>query len=81
MTIDSATEENLKVQGRYFYELISRIIEENEAGNTRISSITYWGFVDNLSWRSPRSPLLYDAEINPKYAYYGAILDYDRAGH
>lgn len=81
MKIDSATEENLKAQGRYYYELISRIIEENEAGTTRISSVTYWGFADALSWRSPRSPLLYDAELNPKYAYYGALLDHDRAGY
>jgi endo-1,4-beta-xylanase len=77
----SPTEENLKAQGRYYYELINRIIEGNKAGETCLSAITFWGFADNLSWRSNRSPLLYDRGLNPKYAYYGAILERERAGY
>jgi endo-1,4-beta-xylanase len=76
-----ATEENLKAQGQYYYELVNRIITENKAGNTCISAITFWGFADNLSWRNNRSPLLFDSSLNPKYAYYGAILDKERAGY
>jgi endo-1,4-beta-xylanase len=76
-----ATEDNLKAQGQYYYELISRIIEENKAGNTNVSGITFWGFADQLSWRRDRSPLLYDGNLVPKYSYYGARLDRVNAGY
>ena len=75
-----ATEENLKVQGQYYYKLINQIVEENAAGNTKVSGITFWGFADSLSWRRDRSPLLYDGQLNPKYSYYGALLDHTNAG-
>lgn len=77
----SATEDNLKKQGKYYYELINRIIEENAAGNTRVSGITFWGFTDILSWRRERSPLLYDDNLAPKYSYYGAKQDRINAGY
>lgn len=76
-----ATEENLKAQGQYYYELVNRIITENAAGNTKVSGITYWGFADSLSWRWDRSPLLFDKDLKPKYAYYGALQDREKAGY
>lgn len=80
MQIKPATEENLIAQGQYYYELVNRIIGENEAGKTNVSAITYWGFADNLSWRRDRSPMLFDQNLVPKYAYYGAMQDYQNAG-
>ncbi len=77
----SATEDTLKQQGQYYYELINRIIEENAAGNTKVSGITYWGFADKLSWRRDRSPLLFDGNLVPKYSYYGARQDRVNAGY
>ena len=79
--IEKATDENLKAQGKYYYNLINRIIVENAAGNTSVSAITFWGFADNLSWRNTRSPLVFDSNLKPKYAYYGAIQDHDNAGY
>ncbi len=76
-----ATEENLKAQGQYYYELVNRIITENAAGNTNVSGITFWGFTDHLSWRRDRSPVLFDKDLNKKYAYYGAIQDKANAGY
>jgi endo-1,4-beta-xylanase len=76
----SATEDTLKAQGKYYYELINRITEENAAGNTKVSGITFWGFADNLSWRSDRNPLLFDGNLTPKYSYYGAKQDRPNAG-
>ncbi len=78
--IEEPSEENLKKQGQYYYDLINRIITENTAGTTKVSGITFWGFADNLSWRGDRSPLLFDALLKPKYSYYGAMQDRDNAG-
>ncbi len=76
-----ATEENLIAQGKYYYELVNRIITENAAGNTNVSGITFWGFSDFLSWRRDRSPVLFDKNNNPKLAYYGALQDRAKAGY
>lgn len=77
----SASEDNLKAQGQYYYELISKIMEGNAEGTTKVSGITFWGFADSLSWRNNRSPLLFDSKLEPKYSYYGAMLDHDNAGY
>lgn len=75
------TEENLLVQGRYYYELINRIIEANKAGTTNISGITFWGISDYFSWRRERSPLLFDKELKAKYSYFGAAQVREYAGY
>jgi endo-1,4-beta-xylanase len=77
----SPTEENLTKQGKYYYDLINRIIKGNEAGTTKVSGITFWGFTDLLSWRRDRSPMLFDGNLAPKYSYYGAIQDRSKAGY
>lgn len=73
------TEENLQKQGLYYYELVNRVIESNKAGSTNISGITFWGISDAVSWRRERNPLLFDLDFKPKYAYFGAVQDYDHA--
>lgn len=75
------TEENLIAQGKYYYDLISRIAADNKAGITKVSGITFWGISDANSWRSDRNPLLFDKMFKPKYAYFGAVLDRDHSGY
>ena len=77
----SATEENLRAQGQFYYELVSKIVEGNTKGTTKLSGITFWGFSDRLSRRSDRSPVLFNRNLEPKYSYYGARLNYDKAGY
>lgn len=80
MNIKSATEANLKVQGQYYYNLISGILKLVKDGTVKMDSLTFWGFADHLSWRSERSPLLFTSAYKAKYAYYGALLMKEYAG-
>ena len=76
-----ATEDNLKKQGQFYYELINGIFERVDSGAVKMDALTFWGFGDSLSWRKEYSPLLYDLKMNPKYALYGALQLKDYAGY
>lgn len=67
-----ATEDNLKKQGRYYYDLINGIFERVDNGTVKMDSLTFWGFSDALSWRKEYSPCLYDTMYFAKPAFYGA---------
>lgn len=41
-----------------------------------ISRVTFWGLDDSTSWRSERSPLIFDRDLSAKEAYY-AVADPD----
>jgi len=70
-----ADEENLNRQGDFYYELINGIFERVDSGKIKMDSLTFWGFVDYLSWRKEASPLLFDINLDPKPAYFGALQD------
>lgn len=70
-----AEEENLKAQGDFYYDLINGLLSRKEAGSLDLDGITFWGFADNLSWRYEQYPLLFDKDLNPKYAFYGVMQD------
>ena len=76
-----ATEENLKKQGQFYYELINGIFERVDSGSVKMDALTFWGFMDSLSWRKEYSPLLYTSNFQPKYALYGALQLKDYAGY
>lgn len=78
--IKPATEDNLKSQGQYYYNLVNGLLQMAQEGTVEMDSLTFWGFADKLSWRKERSPLLYDKEYEPKYAYYGALQIKEYAG-
>ena len=78
--IKPATEENLKAQGRYYYNLINGLLKLSEEGKVNMDALTFWGFSDRLSWRKERNPMLYNSMYMPKYAYYGAMQQKELAG-
>lgn len=78
--IKPATEENLKAQGRYYYNLINGILQRVDEGKVKMDSFTFWGFADNLSWRKERNPMMYNRFYAPKYAFYGALQMKEYAG-
>lgn len=78
--IKPGTEENFKVQGQFYYNLINGILERVEAGTVKMDSLTFWGFSDQLSWRKERNPMLYNIVYKPKYAFYGVLQMKEYAG-
>jgi len=77
----SATDEHLREQGRFVYELINGLFERVDSGKLNMDAITFWGFSDGISWRREYSPQLYDADLDPKYALYGAMQIKEYAGY
>lgn len=78
--IKYASDDVLREQGRFYYDLVHGLLERVDAGTLKMDALTFWGFVDNLSWRSDRSPLLFTKLYVPKYAFYGAVQMKEFAG-
>lgn len=75
-----ATEDNLKEQGRFYYDLINGLFERADKGLIKMDALTFWGIVDNMSWRREYNPLLFNSSFKPKYALFGALQMKDYAG-
>jgi endo-1,4-beta-xylanase len=69
------------MQGRYYYELIGGLFDRIDAGTLKMDAITFWGFSDGISWRSEYRPQLYNSDLDPKYALYGAMQIKEYAGY
>ena len=78
--IGYATDKNKKIQGQFYYNLISGLMQRVKDGTLKTDSLTFWGFADALSWRQEYNPLLLDRKWQPKYAYFGALLLKEYAG-
>lgn len=65
MGIPSTSAANLQEQARNY-----RVITDIVLNNDNCHSLVIWGMKDNDSWRSASSPLLYDAGLNKKPAFY-----------
>ena len=74
------TEENLKKQGCFYYDLINGLFERVDNGTIKMDALTFWGITDSMSWRKEYKPLLYDTLYKPKYSLYGALQMKEYAG-
>ena len=72
--ITEPTDSNYLTQGRKFRSFFKCMKTLQEEG-CAITGITVWGLNDNMSWRTGEYALLFDGEMNPKKAYYGALMD------
>lgn len=71
VTTGTPESEALFVDQGYYYRDAFRDFRERAE---ELYSVTIWGLTDNRSWRSDRGgPLLFDARLQAKPAYYGVI--------
>lgn len=54
--------------------LYARLFKVFKECKDSVARVTFWGYVDNKSWRSDRFPCLFNADYSPKHAAY-AVLD------
>ena len=64
------TAANEKKQALFYAKLFSLYKEYADL----IERVTFWGYRDDTSWRSENCPLIFNADLSPKEAFY-AILD------
>ncbi len=65
MGVPSTTKQNLEEQARNY-----RVITDIMLNNDNCPTMIIWGLKDNDSWRSGSNPLLYDAGLAKKPAFY-----------
>ncbi|SFC74402.1 endo-1,4-beta-xylanase [Alkalibacterium subtropicum] len=69
LTPNETIESELERQA-YLYASLFQIYDEY---SDHISRVTFWGLNDTNSWRSDRSPLLFNDTLTAKQAYYAVV--------
>lgn len=57
------------------YKSFFRVMENLQEEGWPITNVTVWGLNDALSWRKDEFALMFDADMEPKPAYLGAMQD------
>ncbi len=60
-------------QGEYYQEFMEALLAEKYQG-ADITSVTFWGLSDDLSWRKDTNCLLFRKDLSKKPAYDGLVL-------
>lgn len=70
MTSIEHTEES---QGRFYQEFMEALLEQKHSG-VDITSVTFWGLTDALSWRPGTNCLLFREDLSCKPAFEGVVM-------
>ena len=71
---------SLSVQAKYYYDLMSAILQVKKSGGN-ITALIFWGLTDEDSWRQPKKPLLYSDYSTQKEAYASVLKAFDDSGY
>ena len=72
------SEEGLRKQAERYKELFSMIMEMKRSSKANITSVTFWGLCDSMTWltnfrKETSYPLLFDKNLQPKPAYFSVM--------
>ena len=70
-TVSGNDEESFKKQAQYYSDIMDTIVAQKD----NISSVTFWGTTDDMSWRASKYPLLFNEDYTAKEAFYAIIDD------
>lgn len=59
-------------QGEYYQKFMEALLKEKKDG-ANITSVTFWGVSDNLSWRPEENCLLLNEDLSKKPAFQGVV--------
>ncbi|MDE6798005.1 MAG: endo-1,4-beta-xylanase [Ruminococcus sp.] len=62
--------DHFKEQAQYYSDIMDTIVAQKD----HISSVTFWGTTDDMSWRASGYPLLFNEDYTAKESFY-AIID------
>ena len=66
----SNSEEDMLKQANRYAELMAMFVEKKD----KIDAVVFWGISDGTSWMAEKFPLLFDADMQPKYSFW-ALTD------
>ncbi len=67
--IPARTEANLKAQAAVYGQVTKLALVYAD----QVEGVQVWGVTDNVSWRAKQFPLLFDANMQPKPAFYAVL--------
>ncbi len=70
--VGSSSETSFRSQAKLYAEVMKILLEYRD----QVEAVQVWGLTDTMSWRSKEFPLLFNAQGNPKPAFF-AVADPD----
>lgn len=70
VTVPDHTDDTLQRQAKKYAAIMKMLDEYTD----RLLAVQVWGVTDDLSWRAPKYPLLFDKDFQPKPAFW-AVAD------
>ena len=73
ITINGNSSSDYTKQKKAYNTLITKILKNNQSGQTNVTALVVWGVVDDASWKNSQYPLLFTKNYGKKPAYYAFL--------